>query len=137
MQSEVRSYLWATDAYVFPSAYEIFSLAVLQAAAGLPVLVSEHLYGAEEFIRDGDNGWVVSRTEEGVTEGLARLITAAIASRKWLQWQFNRFKAIHRRCFRNAGYNSILLVWLISPVADIRRSERWLDYSSFNMFFAR
>jgi glycosyltransferase involved in cell wall biosynthesis len=75
MQSEVREYLWATDAYAFPSAYEIFSLAILQAAAaGLPVLVSEYLYGAEEFIRDGDNGWVVTRTEAGVAEGLVRLI---------------------------------------------------------------
>jgi glycosyltransferase involved in cell wall biosynthesis len=76
MQGEVRDFLWATDAYVFPSAYEIFSLAILQAAAaGLPVLVSERLYGAEEYIRDGYNGWVVQRTEDGVTNGLERLIS--------------------------------------------------------------
>jgi glycosyltransferase involved in cell wall biosynthesis len=72
----VHNYLWATDAYALPSAYETFSLAIFQAAAaGLPVLMSEHLYGAEDLIRDGDNGWVVPRTEEGVTRGLERLIS--------------------------------------------------------------
>lgn len=76
MQDDVHNYLWATDAYVFPSAYETFSLVIHQAAAaGLPVLVSEGLYGAEDLIHDGDNGWVVSRTEDGVTKGLERLIT--------------------------------------------------------------
>lgn len=75
MQNEVRDFLWVTDAYVFPSAYETFSLAVYQAAAaGLPVLVSENLYGAEDLVRDGENGWVVSRNTDGVASGLARVI---------------------------------------------------------------
>lgn len=75
MQSDVRPYLWASDAFVFPSAYEIFSLAILQAAAaGLPVLVSANLYGAEEFVVDGENGWVVERNVAGVCNGLLRIL---------------------------------------------------------------
>jgi glycosyltransferase involved in cell wall biosynthesis len=62
MQQDVKPFLWSSDAFAFPSAYEIFSLAILQAAAaGLPVLVSQGLYGAEEFVRHEDNGWVVNR----------------------------------------------------------------------------
>lgn len=71
MQADVRPYLWASDAFVFPSAYEIFSLAILQAAAaGLPVIVSRGLAGAEEFVRDGANGWLVERSAEGVGAAL-------------------------------------------------------------------
>ena len=74
MQSDVRPFLWLSDAFAFPSAYEIFSLAILQAAAaGLPVLVSARLYGAEEFVVDGENGWVVERNVAGVRNGLLHM----------------------------------------------------------------
>ncbi|MGE5452599.1 MAG: glycosyltransferase family 4 protein [Acidobacteriota bacterium] len=71
MQQDVRPFLWAADVFAFPSAYEIFSLAILQAAAaGLPVLVSQGLYGAEEFVEPARNGWVAPRSVEGVTVAL-------------------------------------------------------------------
>lgn len=71
LQQDVRPFLWSADVFAFPSAYEIFSLAILQAAAaGLPVLVSQGLYGAEEFVEPGRNGWVAPRTAEGVTAAL-------------------------------------------------------------------
>ena len=71
LQRDVTPYLWASDLLVFPSAYEIFSLSILQAAAAaLPVVVSEGLYGAEEFVVDGVNGWVVPRTIAGVEGAL-------------------------------------------------------------------
>lgn len=77
LQKDVCSFLWASDALVFPSAYEIFSLAILQAAAaGLPALVPTGLYGAEEFIVDGVNGWVVERSVDGVKGGLQRLLAS-------------------------------------------------------------
>lgn len=67
-QRDPRPYLWISDVFVFPSMYEVFSLAILQtAAAGLPVIVTEGLYGAEEFVIDGENGWLVPRTDEGVS----------------------------------------------------------------------
>ena len=40
----------------------------------LPVLVSARLYGAEEFVEDGKNGWVVERNVEGVRTGLLRIL---------------------------------------------------------------
>lgn len=76
MQSDVRPYLWASDVFAFPSAYEIFSLAILQAAAaGLPVMVTQRLYGAEEFVEDGFNGWQVSRDVQGVRQALLKIAT--------------------------------------------------------------
>ena len=74
MQADVRPHLWSADVFAFPSAYEIFSLAILQAAAaGLPVMVTRGLYGAEEFVVDGHNGWAVPRSAADVTAWLAQL----------------------------------------------------------------
>lgn len=76
LQQDVRPYLWSSDVFAFPSAYEIFSLAILQgAAAGLPVIVSRGLYGAEEFVEDGRNGWVVERSASGVAPVLSGIAT--------------------------------------------------------------
>jgi glycosyltransferase involved in cell wall biosynthesis len=38
------------------------------------VLVSARLYGAEEFVEDGENGWVVERDVLGVRSGLLRIL---------------------------------------------------------------
>lgn len=102
MQSDVRPFLWLSDAFVFPSAYEIFSLAILQAAAaGLPVLVSARLYGAEEFVSDGENGWVVERDVQGVRAGLTRIVAdrarlgemADAAKQSVLQYSLGAFQS--------------------------------------------
>jgi UDP-glucose:(heptosyl)LPS alpha-1,3-glucosyltransferase len=54
----------ASDAFVFPSAYETFSLVTFEAAAsGLPLLVSK-ISGIEELVVDGENGWFVSSSED-------------------------------------------------------------------------
>lgn len=80
-QADVRPYLAASDAFVFPSAYEVFPLVCLQAAAaGLPLLVTR-LYGVEEFMRDGETGWVVERTAESI----ARAIVEAARDRPRLR----------------------------------------------------
>ena len=74
-QEDVRPYLAASDAFVFPSAYEVFPLVCLQAAAaGLPLLVTR-LYGVEEFMRDGETGWIVERTAESIAAAIARAAT--------------------------------------------------------------
>jgi len=71
-QEDVRPYLAASDAFVFPSAYEVFPLVCLQAAAaGLPLLVTQ-LYGVEEFMRDGETGWIVERTAGSVATAIRR-----------------------------------------------------------------
>jgi glycosyltransferase involved in cell wall biosynthesis len=71
-QADVWPSLAASDAFVFPSAYEVFPLVCLQAAAaGLPLLVTR-LYGVEEFMRDGETGWIVERTAESIAAAIAR-----------------------------------------------------------------
>jgi len=75
MQRDVRPFLWGADAFVFPSAYETFSLVSFQAAAaGLPLIVTP-LYGVEEFMRDGEMGFVVERSAEGVGTAISLFLS--------------------------------------------------------------
>jgi glycosyltransferase involved in cell wall biosynthesis len=74
MQSDVRPYLWSSDVFVFPSLYETFSLVTYEAAAsGLPIVVSQ-LYGVEDLLQDGDNGFLIETTVAGVRNGLERIL---------------------------------------------------------------
>lgn len=66
MQSDVRPFLWASDAFILPSSYEVFPLVCLQAAAaGLPLFVSK-LNGVEEFLVPGKNGFLIERSATDV-----------------------------------------------------------------------
>jgi glycosyltransferase involved in cell wall biosynthesis len=77
MQRDVRPYLWAADAFTLPSFYETFSLVAFEAAAaGLPLLVSP-LYGVEEFLINGENGFLIEPRTEAIHEGLQRFTAAA------------------------------------------------------------
>ncbi len=81
-ERDVRPYLWAADAFAFPSFYEVFSLACLEAAAaGLPLLVTQ-LNGCEEFLHDGENGIVLERTPEGVAEGIMKFLAMSPQERQ-------------------------------------------------------
>jgi glycosyltransferase involved in cell wall biosynthesis len=81
MQRDVRPYLWAADAFTLPSFYETFSLVAFEAAAaGLPLLVSP-LYGVEEFLINGENGFLIEPRTEAIQEGLQRFTAAAPAVR--------------------------------------------------------
>ena len=81
MQSDVRPYLWASDVFVFPSLYETFSLVTYEAAAsGLPIVVS-HLYGVEDLLQDGDNGYLIETSVAGVRDGLQRFLELSPESR--------------------------------------------------------
>jgi glycosyltransferase involved in cell wall biosynthesis len=81
MQSDVRPYLWGSDVFVFPSLYETFSLVTYEAAAsGLPIVVSQ-LYGVEDLLVDGDNGFLIETSAAGVRQGLERLLSLTPAAR--------------------------------------------------------
>lgn len=72
-RQDIRPYLWMSDSFALPSAYETFSVATFEAsAAGLPVLVN-HLYGVEDYVVDGENGWVVDRNVENIAAILRQL----------------------------------------------------------------
>ena len=77
LQQDVRSYLWLSDAFLFPTIYEAASKAVLQAAAaGLPI-IAPRINGIEDVIEHGVNGWFAERT----TEGFAEAIRISLGSR--------------------------------------------------------
>ncbi|MGH8021056.1 MAG: glycosyltransferase family 4 protein [Opitutaceae bacterium] len=72
-QDDVRPFLWASNALVLASLYETFSLVAFQAAAaGLLPIVTPGLYGVEDFVIDGETGWVVDREPEAFARALAR-----------------------------------------------------------------
>jgi glycosyltransferase involved in cell wall biosynthesis len=72
MQRDIRPYLWAADAFAFPSFYETFSLVSFEAAAaGLPLIVTR-LHGVEDLIRDGENGLLAERSVEGMAQKIER-----------------------------------------------------------------
>lgn len=80
--SDVRPYLWVSDAFVFPSAYETFSYVSYEAAAaGLPLVVTE-LYGVEEFMVDGKTGFVVDRDAASVAAAITELVAAGPDGRR-------------------------------------------------------
>jgi glycosyltransferase involved in cell wall biosynthesis len=81
MQPDVRPYLWAADAFAFPSVYEVFPLVSLEAAASALPLIVTPLYGVEEFIRDGENGILLERTPEGIRRGIERFLALPLAAR--------------------------------------------------------
>jgi len=104
LQKDVRPFLWNSEVFVFPSAYEIFSLAILQAAAaGLPALVPRGLYGAEEFIVDGENGWLVERSVDGLAAGLLRILDD--------QSQLARMSSKARTAVERYSTNSFVSRW--------------------------
>jgi UDP-glucose:(heptosyl)LPS alpha-1,3-glucosyltransferase len=74
-QANVQPYFWTSDLLVHPSAYETFCLSVFQAAAaGLPI-VATRLYGVEEFLQDGVNGYLVEREVNALTQLLERALS--------------------------------------------------------------
>jgi len=65
--------LGAADFFLFPSWYEAFSLATIEAAAcGLPV-VATRINGTEDFISPGENGDFVEHDAAQVATVLRRL----------------------------------------------------------------
>jgi glycosyltransferase involved in cell wall biosynthesis len=72
-RQDVAAWYRRADAFVLPSAYETFSLVTYEAAAsGLPLLVTR-VSGVEEILRDGENGWFVSRDAADVAWRLGAL----------------------------------------------------------------
>jgi UDP-glucose:(heptosyl)LPS alpha-1,3-glucosyltransferase len=62
------------DAFVLPTSYEAFPLAMLEgAASGLPLLITR-VHGADEFVIEGLNGFFVERDGEDLGRAILRLI---------------------------------------------------------------
>jgi glycosyltransferase involved in cell wall biosynthesis len=73
-RADVATAMASADLFLFPSRYEAFSLATLEAAAcGLPVIASR-INGAEDFIEEGINGCFVPFDAEAIAQILQALI---------------------------------------------------------------
>lgn len=74
-QQDIRPYLAASDALVFPSYREGFPNVVLQAGSmGLPSIVTD-INGCNEIIKDGENGVIVPpRDAEKLYEAMRRFV---------------------------------------------------------------
>jgi glycosyltransferase involved in cell wall biosynthesis len=70
MQTDIKPYLWASDAFVFPSVYETFPLVCLQAAAAGLALIATDLYGLEQLLQPGHSGWRVERTVNSIAAAM-------------------------------------------------------------------
>jgi glycosyltransferase involved in cell wall biosynthesis len=72
--NDVRPYLWLADAFIFPSAYEAFSMVSCQAAAAGITPIMSRLYGVAEGLIDGQSSIIVDRTTESVRTGIERFM---------------------------------------------------------------
>lgn len=83
-QSDVRPYLWAADVFALPSAYEVWPLVVLQAAAAGRALLVSAVGGVAEIAQDGDTAVIVEHTRDSVSNGYARLVALGEEGRRRL-----------------------------------------------------
>lgn len=73
-QPEVESYLAAADAFLYPSYFEAFCLAEIEAAAmGLPLLLTRH-HGSEMILEDGVNGLWLDAAPAAMAAGVRRFV---------------------------------------------------------------
>jgi UDP-glucose:(heptosyl)LPS alpha-1,3-glucosyltransferase len=79
---DMRRLYAAADAFVLPTAYETFSLVTFEAAAsGLPLLVTR-VHGVEDLLRDGSNGWFITRDDRDIARRLSELRSDAGLARR-------------------------------------------------------
>ena len=74
MQSDVRPYLWSGDAFILPSSYETFSLVTYEAAAASLPILAPPLNGIRDLLRDGENGFLITREASSIRSALERLV---------------------------------------------------------------
>ena len=74
---DLPTVLGASDIFLFPSRYEAFSLAIIEAAAcGLPIVASR-INGTEDFITPGENGFFIEHNAGDAARALRLLIANA------------------------------------------------------------
>lgn len=73
-RNDVAEAMAASDIFLFPSWYEAFSLATIEAAAcGLPILATK-INGAEDFVEPGETGFFIEHDAEQIANVLSPLI---------------------------------------------------------------
>lgn len=73
-RQDVASAMGASDIFLFPSWYEAFSLATIEAAAcGLPIVATE-INGTEDFIIPGETGLFIEHDPDHIASALSPLL---------------------------------------------------------------
>ena len=71
---DVPAALGSSDIFVFPSWYEAFSLATIEAAAcGLPIVATK-INGTEDFVVPGETGFFIQHDADHIAATLVKLI---------------------------------------------------------------
>jgi glycosyltransferase involved in cell wall biosynthesis len=81
-QENVLNYLLVSDIFVLPSDYEGFSIAMLEAMAAGLIPVRTETCGAKEVVQEGENGFLVECSTEGVISGLEKALRLTPEERK-------------------------------------------------------
>ncbi len=80
-RADMATAMAASDLFLFPSHYEAFSLATLEAAScGLPIIATR-ISGTEDLIEPGRNGAFIPPEPEGIAAVLAPLVANAAQRR--------------------------------------------------------
>jgi glycosyltransferase involved in cell wall biosynthesis len=81
MKRDVRPFLWASDAFIFPSFYEVFSLSAHEAAAARLPIITTHVHGVTDVFVDGQTGYFVEPAADSIAAGIRRFTSLSPAER--------------------------------------------------------
>jgi len=114
----MEKYLSASDVFVFPTFYEGFSLATVEAAAcGLPVIAAK-ANGTEELVKNGENGFLLEKRDPNEIAGRLNLLM--------------RDKELLRKMSKSARKSSLEYSWekvakrilsVLEEAADMKRRK--------------
>jgi len=78
---EVRKFYAASDLFVFPTEYESFSMATLEAvSSGLPILATK-VNGTDELIKEGENGFFIQRDGKDIAAKVNYILDNGLVKR--------------------------------------------------------
>lgn len=101
LHRDVQTYMRASDAYVMPSIYENFPLAVLDCLATQTPIVATNVGGTQEMITNSKNGLLIEpKNVQALVEGIQKLI-----SDKEL---YNKIKENQKNAYRNYVWENII-----------------------------
>jgi glycosyltransferase involved in cell wall biosynthesis len=120
MVQRPEEYLAAADAFLFPSYFEAFCLAEIEAAAlGLPLLLTKH-YGAEMILEHGRNGLSVDWNSSVLTNQLLHFLSGAspLGAVDPVSLRPTNFKPSVGRALSRSQYSCALLGFLEAAYED-------------------
>jgi len=79
----IRSFLWAADALILPSRYEVFPVVVIQAALTALPLLTTHLNGVEEYAVNGVTGFYIAEPASiAIADTVAKFFSLSESKRR-------------------------------------------------------